>query len=508
LAFFNILLILCVIGIGAVLWLLKTEKDEEKVSLHKLTNNSSESSAPPNFEHDQDAPEADSENAVPPGAGHSLLSKLAALRQKKSKVSKIIEGNNQPEKTSKSKLSTNTIKTLIPKIKEQLANIFSKKKISIDDVPEVTPLPSLKEYLEKEEKQKIPVTDNNSGTAGMTTSSAKNPTAKMPLSKEEEERIENGIQTSSELDELKERYERLDILFTKKSSELDETTKTLENEQKNRKEFNTLKDLLEKELKNAKDKFKITQEELGNTINENEGYKKRIAGLEENISKFENELLEKNGKIDELVKRLQTFASPSTASTPPTPEIPSEEQPESDTTEKYSQEHPSQEITEQSAPMETAVPPQEEGPKGPESESSSELNESTAPVADSTFHGTDHIPKQPIIEGTEPPESETEKSEPRMTDDQNISEESRKDTGYLTLQPDIIGPTPQQDTQEEGGEEKSQNHEAITEAPQPATKETSEPPIPPVQETKIINIIDPEQDNKEDNDNKNNTEKE
>jgi hypothetical protein len=149
------------------------------------------------------------------------------------------------------------------------------------------------------------------------TAPVEEPIAEATLSKEEEEKIEKEIEWLAELNGLKEKYAKLESLFNEKSSEYEKTKESLDHELQNRKEFNKVKDLLEKEVRDSKDKTRSIQGELNNTQTENENQKKRTAQLEEKAGKLEKELLEKEDKIEDLVKRMQAFASPSTAAIPP-----------------------------------------------------------------------------------------------------------------------------------------------------------------------------------------------
>lgn len=107
------------------------------------------------------------------------------------------------------------------------------------------------------------------------------------LSAAEEKKIEQEIDLAARIEEWKEKYERLDKLFNEKSAALTKSEEFLQNELSNRKEFNKLKDMLEKELREAKDKARNVQVELSVAKTEAEGSKKRIAQLEEKIIKME-----------------------------------------------------------------------------------------------------------------------------------------------------------------------------------------------------------------------------
>ena len=215
-----------------------------------------------------------------------------------------------------------------------------------DTTSEATPMPKLKEYSASEKKDTGEAIQDESiaqyqqtpsGTASIKTTPVETPSEEEVISKEEEENIRKEIELSSELSELKDKYDKLEALFSEKSTEFEKTKKSLDHELENRKEFNKVKDLLEKELKESKDKARNAQGELNNAQTENENQKKRTEQLEEKSNKLEKDLLKKEDKIDDLVKRMQAFASPSTAAIPPQieekgEEVKTEETPQKDQT--------------------------------------------------------------------------------------------------------------------------------------------------------------------------------
>lgn len=152
--------------------------------------------------------------------------------------------------------------------------------------------------------------------------------------------------------ELQDKLSKLEELFVEKSSTLEKSEKSLTNELKNQKEFNKIKDFLEKELKEAKEKAKGLQGEIAAAQTESSTHLKRITILEEKVKKLEVELLsseaaindgqagiqlarkhaaeleeklrahenlilEKNQKIEDLVKRLNI--QPTSNTLPPEP---------------------------------------------------------------------------------------------------------------------------------------------------------------------------------------------
>ena len=133
--------------------------------------------------------------------------------------------------------------------------------------------------------------------------------AKLPA--DEEKKIEQEISFSAQVEEWKEKYERLDKFFSEKSMALEKCEESLKGELNNRKEFNKVKDILEKELKEAKDKTRGIQAEWNAAKAEAEGHKKRINQLEEKVAKAEKAVLGKDDEIADLNRRLKAASSAS-----------------------------------------------------------------------------------------------------------------------------------------------------------------------------------------------------
>lgn len=157
------------------------------------------------------------------------------------------------------------------------------------------------------------------------------PLSPKQLNSEEIKKIETEIDLSAELKELKTKHERLEKIFQERNAEFEKNQEELNNELKNRKEFNKIKDLLEKELKDAKNQSRDSQTKLNLIMAEMEGHIKRNDVLEEKVTKLEKDILRKEEEIDTLVKRLQTFASPTTSATPPKRDLPSDKIPQTET---------------------------------------------------------------------------------------------------------------------------------------------------------------------------------
>lgn len=109
----------------------------------------------------------------------------------------------------------------------------------------------------------------------------------------------------SQHQELQQKYEKLETLFQEKSQELEHTKTELESELKNRKEFNKLKDLLEKEVRDTKDKVKAAHARESQAETEAISLQKRIEQLELRLSKTEKEILEKEKALNAAAMDIQ-----------------------------------------------------------------------------------------------------------------------------------------------------------------------------------------------------------
>jgi len=111
------------------------------------------------------------------------------------------------------------------------------------------------------------------------------PSKKRELSSAEELSRQCDI-LRKQYDELQDNHSRLDTLFQEKCSALNKTESFLDNELTNRKEFNKVKDLLEKELKESRDKSRNLKIELANSQTEAQSHLKRIEQLEIVVAKL------------------------------------------------------------------------------------------------------------------------------------------------------------------------------------------------------------------------------
>lgn len=415
-----ILSLLSLAGIGTAIWLFKSESAKEP-----------EETADPVKEGPSEIPSQKKQ-------GSSIIGRLTPSFKKKSAAPNVQDEDSQPQADevkppSGGPLSNILSKLNLSRILEKLN--FGKKGPESREDSETMPLPSLKDYT-AEEKERTLLNKTPTGTASLTTNSIEeNPSSEPPI----EETVTVDEQESklpSQLSELQEKYDRLDTLFKEKSNELQSTKESLNNEIKNRSEFNKVKDLLEKELKDSKDKARNIESDGQNIRDEINKHEQRAVELEEKVAQFEKNLVEKESEINDLVKRLQTFANPTTAATLPVikeepvpqEEVPSvpEEQPQqsqSDPEPKVSQDQPIQEET-LSSGEKTDEP---KAASQPEGESAGDPSKAD-PV-------NDYATQMGGSSGAEPPEPFEESS--NDSDDTPNEEHS-----FLKLQPDIISDEP------------------------------------------------------------------
>lgn len=94
----------------------------------------------------------------------------------------------------------------------------------------------------------------------------------------------------AQIQESQNKYQQLDKLFQEKSQILRETEDSLSQETLNRKEFNKIKDLLEKELKDSKERCRDLEIDLAHAETDSKSHLERISQLEDKIKKAEQEL--------------------------------------------------------------------------------------------------------------------------------------------------------------------------------------------------------------------------
>jgi len=124
---------------------------------------------------------------------------------------------------------------------------------------------------------------------------------------QKEKKWPTHVEATLELSQFKEKYERLEKLLEEKNQALEKSEKAFETELRNRKEFNKVKDILEKELKDTKVKARDLQIELTNAQTETTGFKNRVNQLELKVTKLEKTITEHEHTIQDKDKKIEAL---------------------------------------------------------------------------------------------------------------------------------------------------------------------------------------------------------
>lgn len=468
---FIVIVAVSFLGLGAVAFILLKENKENNISLQNFDPATQEQS-PVNTDTFADSDFASDDNFEPIPEEAQLFndgakpSKLSGLLEKltfwKKNTTNDLEatGTERPEGTS-----TNILLKILGKFKKSKDNDFtaSMEEISsasdlsakggkyneddINSIPQATPFPSLREHLEIEEKKNQP----DVGTSSMTTQAVDSkPKEKVNLTQSEQESIDQEINSSLALDELNNKQNKLEQLIKEKNEQLEKTQKALDSEINNRKEFNKVKDLLEKELKDTRDKSKVLQKEVGELQQENQNYKQQITQLEEK----NKDLIQKETK-----NAIQQSSEEPLDKEPVIP-VP-EETSETETSEK-------QDIV--NAPPEDSnnETSTEETPQENEDDRPEQVNLPKDPLEPST-EATQQQPTTPlpeILEEKTPVAAEAEENQPK---EQHLPEEHLRE---MTVSKDYLETL--NDLNNEAPEDFTSEPESTTD--NPATNQTEENP--------------------------------
>ncbi len=152
-----------------------------------------------------------------------------------------------------------------------------------------------------------------SGTAGLriqsvstAVSSPVQPVDQVSVKKETERSLQMD-ELKNQFDGLKEKHQILVSLHEEKLVALEKAEQALGYEQKNRKDFNKVKDVLEKELKEVKDQSRAFQVAAKNSEMEAQSYQKRVNQLENKVKEVEKEVFVKEDDLKSAQKESQTF---------------------------------------------------------------------------------------------------------------------------------------------------------------------------------------------------------
>lgn len=431
--------LLSLAGIGAAFWFLKGEQESDEGSLSEALEIAEKTASPSS----EEAPRPVSERKQ----GSSILKRLLALREKGRRFADA----DTDESTAPSKLK---------ELLSPLSGLLKKLKIrgrneETEDGPETVSLPSLKNLFQ-DDQEDTSTDEPKTGTASIKTVASERSAREQPSPKarSEEKTSENESALSSQLSGLQEKYQKLDALFKEKSAELQKTKESLDNEIKNRKEFENVKELLEKEITDSKDRTRNIQAEGENAAAEIKRYEKRAAQFEEKADKLEKDLIEKDNKINELLNRLEVFTGPvektknndiygASFSPPITP--PAMEGPEQ-------REEADPPMTEIPVPETTDDPNQEVLPRQISIDDEVAQDDDTTQLGGSSFEA-------------EPPAPYNEASN---------DDEPQEDGGFLKLQPDVLSGSPESD-----GSIANEIEQSLQSPPEPEIKPDPGQPLRP-----------------------------
>ncbi|MCA9398436.1 MAG: hypothetical protein KC618_01720 [Candidatus Omnitrophica bacterium] len=354
------MLVLVISGLGAAAWLFMKDKDSIESSIEQLDPDQITTDMV--NENEPASPTFSPGTPIEEGGGsESLFGKI--MQKLKFGKKDEFDNDNIPQATSfedlKKEISTpkdmpktNAFETTQEGLKKSAQqnsnNPFNRPKQDTPSLPISEPRPSKETTDTSAEKQK-PFSPGE------------------PLTEDEQKALDNEIEQSISAASLQEKYERLDKLFKEKSAELQKAQSSLDNEQKNRKDFNKVKDILEKEIKDLKDQNKDTEIQLQTAKKEIEDYKQRVNQLEDKSTQLEKELITKEQEIEELKKSPVEAAAPEKPPQPPAPaendkipdESPNTEEPIEEQTPKEAQKQEEVSLDKSSpetAPSEPAPP--------------------------------------------------------------------------------------------------------------------------------------------------------
>ena len=221
--------------------------------------------------------------------------------------------------------------------------------------------------------------------------------------------------------ELLAKCERLEKILNEKSQELEKKEKALASEIKARKDFNKVKDVLEKEIKEAKDKIHKTNLELGASQAESQNYKKRITQLEDKVTSKEKEILKKEDEIKDLTNCVQAAASAQTPSSQAKEEPATQKPPETEVKVKPAQAEPEKSKEKQ----ESVQPQQAQQPKPAEIKTEKKAEAQKEPKAEPKPEQKITVP--PTTESKDKAEASESKTEQKDTPKEEKSKKSSDD---------------------------------------------------------------------------------
>lgn len=127
------------------------------------------------------------------------------------------------------------------------------------------------------------------------------------ISKKEAELALHLDELQMQNNDLQDKYNRINLLLEEKTESVKKIDLELQTERKNSKEFNKIKDLLEKEFKDVKDKTRNLQNEVKVAQIETQSHLRRVGQLEDKIKKNDHEFLEQEKESKKILAESSEF---------------------------------------------------------------------------------------------------------------------------------------------------------------------------------------------------------
>ena len=299
---FGVLVVVVMGGIGVVIWLMKGENPRSQESPSSTLSDMSSNVASSKSKVSNIRKLNRQSTRQQPISSNELLKRIGVERDFSSQSEKLSALSSTPPP---------------PPNTEKKKGFMFWKKTREDKIPQATSVPMLKDYLKSPENRSleekisqnvIPDLDKKKLQTVQNIAPAQAQSAP-EIIEPEKNKIDQEIESAINTNELKANHTKLEELLKEKNVALEKTQTALENEFKNRKDFNKVKDILEKELKDVKIQARDARLKLGASQNEVENYKTKAAQLEEKITKLEKEILAKDDEIDKLLREKQTTRS-------------------------------------------------------------------------------------------------------------------------------------------------------------------------------------------------------
>lgn len=304
----------CLCGIGYVLWLMKAETDQklvEKIAPEDLKqfdahgkisqtkgklSMAATRSVPKTANVNQVMPSitknpAKTQSGRPAAENDPFIKKFFEKKPPKNLDSRLLKMKPAPKDPGPTEPKKSN--GLFDKLSMKFS--FGKKKMNPqDDIPQATTFASLTKKSNPKSEKKI--TPEGTGTASLTTVHYPD------TNQQDSASVKREQESSAQLEDWKNKYEKLEALFNENSQKLVKAESSLTNELKNREDFFKLKAILESEIKEVKDRAKELQASLRNARMETEQQKIQAEQLKDKTADLEEAIQEKNLEMERLKK--------------------------------------------------------------------------------------------------------------------------------------------------------------------------------------------------------------